>query len=895
MPKAEQNKRPDPAALLSQIEADEKRQKRGKLKIFFGSSAGVGKTYAMLQEAQRRQREGVDVLVGLVETHERPETKRLLDGLPLLPRLQIDHRGVKIFEFDIDAALRKKAKILLVDELAHTNAPGCRHPKRWQDVEELLDAGIDVFTTLNVQHLESLNDVIESITGIPVREMVPDEFFDSADDIIFVDTPPDELLDRLKDGKVYIAPGANDRAIQNFFRKTNLQSLRELALRRTADYVDVETDEQRRREGISTPNIAGDRLMVCVGPDVFAAKLVRTARRLASALKAPWVVVHVETPSSAAQDPRMRQHIQHVLQSAETNGAKIVSLQGTRVGEELMNYARNNGITKIVIGKSVRPFWYDLFGRKLAEYVIAGSGDIDVYIITTPAALSVAFNKRRSLVRSRKEWLEYAWAIAAAGVITIGAYQMHRIFTNLDVVMIYLIGVMVTATWLGRWPSLLCSALSVAAFDFFFVDPKFTFAVSDLRYSLTFFVMFVAGFVISSLAGKLREQLSLSRRREHETQIFYDLTKELTATRTRKEMSEAIIRRIFETIGADVCIWYPDERGFLEIAYGEEGGDHFKEAMIAKWSYEHAQAAGLGTDTMPSSSRYYIPIRGTNMTMGVVGIKPKDALFLPDQTLVMETFVGLLGSALERSETAESADKAKLLAEKERLRNILLSSVSHDLRSPLAAITGAADTLLQSSPEQNREKHQKLLQSIRHEAARLTRIVGNLLDITRIEGGQLKLNVHPYFPAEIIGSAVEACRETLKGHKLSLTVQDNLPFVNMDGLLISQVIQNLVENAAHHTPPGTSVDVRADMYKGGLRIVVSDNGPGIPSGQETEIFNKFATFNHGDRPKGAGLGLSICQAIVMAHLGRIRAENRPEGGARFIVELPEKLTIPERE
>ena len=887
----EQNRRPDPAALLSQIEADERRQKRGKLKIFFGSSAGVGKTYAMLQEAHRRKGEGVDVLVGIVETHERPETKALLENLPLLPRLEIDHRGVKVYEFDIDAALKRKPAILLVDELAHTNAPGSRHPKRWQDVQELLDSGIDVYTTLNVQHLESLNDVIASITGIPVREMVPDEFFDEADDIIFVDTPPDELLNRLKDGKVYIAPGANERAIQNFFRKTNLQSLRELALRRTADYVDVDTDEQRRREGLSTPNIAGDRLMICIGPDVFAAKLVRTGRRLATSLKSPWSCVYVETPSAAAQDPRMRQHIQNVLRSAETNGAEIVSLQGTNIGEELINYARNNGITKIVIGKSVKPFWHDLFGRKLAEYVISQSGDIDVYVVTTPAALSTAFNARRSFKFTRHAMMEYTWSMLTVVFVTAAAYQLQKLFTNLDVVMIYLIGVMMTAAWLGRWPSLLCSALSVAAFDFFFVDPKFTFAVSDLRYSLTFFVMFVTGFVISSLAGKLREQLALSRRREHETQIFYDLTRELTATRTRKEMSETVVRRISETIGADTCIWYPDDKGFLEVAFGTEGGDHFKEAMVAKWCYEHSRPAGLGTDTMPSATRYYIPIRGTNLTLGVVGIRPKEELFLPDQTIVMETFVGLLGSALERSETAESAEKAKLLAEKERMRNILLSSVSHDLRSPLAAITGAADTLLQGNGLGNGN----LLKSIRHEAARLTKIVNNLLDITRIEGGQLKLNMHPYSPAEIIGSAVGACREALKDHKLHLEVPDNLPFVKMDGLLISQVIQNLLENAGHHTPPGTAVEVKADLYKGGLRVVVADNGPGIPAGQEKEIFNKFATFNYGDRPKGAGLGLSICQAIVMAHLGRIRAENGPRGGAQFIIELPQNLTVPERE
>lgn len=891
MPKAEKEKRPDPAVLLSQIEEDEKRQKRGKLKIFFGSSAGVGKTYAMLQEAQRRRKEGLDIMIGVVETHERQETKQLLDGLAVLPLKDIDHRGVKIKELDLDAALKRKPAILLVDEFAHTNAPGCRHLKRWQDVEELLSAGIDVYTTLNVQHLESLNDVVGSITGILVREMVPDSIFDEADDIVFVDTPPDELLNRLRDGKVYIAPGANERAVQNFFKKTNLQSLRELALRRTADYVDAETDDQRRREGLSTPNIAGDRIMVCIGPDMFASKLVRTAKRLASALKAPWDAVYIETPAASTQDTRLRQHIQHVLASAERNGAEIVSLQGTRVGDELVNYARNRGITKLIIGKSIQPKWRELFGKKLTEYVIEHSGDIDVYVVTTPAALSMAFNRKKSLQLPKKWWKDYVYSVATVALVTIASYPLQSWLSHMDIIMLYLIGVMSVSAWLGRMPSLLYAVLSVSAFNFFFTEPKFTFNVYDSSYWLTFLVMFCTSIVISTLATKLRDQVLLSRRREHETQMFYGLTKELTATRTREDMSEALIRRLTETAGVEVSIWYPDGKGFLNMAYGEVTGDHFKEETVVKWCFDNAQVAGVGTDTMPSAARYYLPIRGTNMTLGVVGVKPKDDLMLPDQTVMIETFVDLLGSALERSETAETAEKAKMLAEKEKMRSILLSSVSHDLRSPLAVITGAADTLLQDTYLAKNA----LLKSIRQEASRLTRVVSNLLDITRIEGGQLKLNMHPYYPAEIIGSAVASCAETLKHHKLSLNVEDQLPFIKMDGLLISQVIQNLLENAAHHTPPGTEVTVEAEMHKGGLRLVVSDNGPGIPIGQEKEIFNKFATFAQGDRPKGAGLGLSICQAIIMAHLGRIYAENKKELGSRFVVELPAKLTMQEPE
>lgn len=880
----ERHKRPDPAALLHQIEEDEQRKNRGKLKIFFGSSAGAGKTYAMLLEARRRRAEGIDVIAGIIETHQRPETKQILEGLPELPRLEVDHRGVKVSEFDLDAALKRKPAILLVDELAHTNAPGCRHPKRWQDVEELLEAGIDVYTTLNVQHLESLNDVVESITGIPVRETIPDSFFDEADDIILVDTPPDELLNRLKEGKVYIAPGANDRAMQNFFKKTNLLSLRELALRRTAEYVDVDTDEQRRREGISTPNIAGDRIMVCIGPDQFAAKLVRTGKRLANALKAPWIVVYVETPDAPDLNPRLRQNVQQALQSAERNGASIITLQGTRVGEELVEYAHSKGITKIIIGKSVRSFWKRLAYHNLAEFVLSRSGDIDVYVVTTPAAsvLSHSFNRKKEWKLPSIKIHDYIFSVLVVAVCTGLGHLLRSTLTNSDIIMVYLIGTMTTAAWLGRWPAILYSLLSVTCFNYFFVEPIYTFNVYDRSYWLTFMVMFFASFVISSQAAKLREQMLFSRRRERETQLFYSLTKQLAAAQDERSMARDLENCIAEALQSETNIWFPDDGGKLVMHKGSIVEDQVKEASAARWCFDHQELAGLGTNTMPSAMHFYLPVIGTKSVLGVLGVMPRSGheAYLPDQVIMLKTFAGLLASALERLRSAEVAEKTNLLIEKEKLRNILLSSVSHDLRSPLAAIIGAADTLL------HKETDNRLLGSIRKEAARLSKIINNLLDITRIEGGYLQLNMQPYYPAEIIGTAIDACRVLMKEHKLSLHVNEGMPLMKMDGTLISQVIQNLLENAVNHTPAGTKVDIRADLVNGDLRIAVSDDGPGIPAGQEKEIFNKFATFSRGDKPKGTGLGLAICQAIVTAHKGHIWAENKPEGGARFIVELP---------
>jgi len=895
MPKKERHNRPDPAQLLSQIEADEQREKRGKLKIFFGSSAGVGKTYAMLQEAHRIQAEGIDVIAGIIETHQRPETKQLLEGLPQLPRLEVEHRGVKVSEFDLDAALIRNPAILLVDEFAHTNAPGCRHPKRWQDVEELLKAGIDVYTTINVQHLESLNDVVESITGIPVREMVPDSMFDEANDIVLVDIPPDELLNRLREGKVYIAEGANERAIQNFFKKTNLLSLRELALRRTADYVDADTDDERRREGLSTPNIAGDRIMVCIGPDKFASKLVRTGKRLAAALKAPWIAVYIEAPDAESQSPRIRQHIQQVLQSAENNGAEVITLQGARIGDELIDYARNRGITKIIIGKSIRPFWKRLFRGNLAEMVIAESGDIDVYIVTAPAPafLSQTFSQKKNPFSFPAIRIsDYIFALIFVAVSTGIGYLLRSTFSGIshsDVIMIYLIGAVTAAAWLGRWPAMLYSLLSVGCFNYFFVEPVFTFNVYDSSYWLTFAVMFFACFVISSQAARLREQMLFSRRRERETQLFYKLTKQLSVTRDERIMAKNMESCIAEALQAGTNIWYPDEKGALTLYVGSVVADQIKEETAAQWCFDHREPAGLGTNTMPSAQHYCLPVIGTKSVLGVLGILPKSGheAFLSDQVVMLKTLAGLLASALERLRAAEVAEKTNLLVEKEKLRNTLLSSVSHDLKSPLSAITGAASALLEETPKN------PLLVSIRQEATRLTRVISNLLDITRIEGGQINLHLQPYYPAEIIGSAVDTCREMMKKHKLTMHVMDNMPLVKMDGLLMGQLIQNLLENAAAHTPAGTEVDIKADIIDGAFRLEISDNGPGIPAGQEKEIFSKFATFSRGDRPKGTGLGLAICQSIMAAHQGKIWAENKPEGGCRFMIEMPAQLTMNE--
>jgi two-component system sensor histidine kinase KdpD len=875
-------------SLLKLVEADARARQRGKLKIFFGSSAGVGKTYAMLTEAQRRRAEGVDIVIGNVVTHGRPETMALVNNLPVIPLREEDYKGILISEFDLDAALVRKPAIILVDEFAHTNAPGSRHPKRWQDIEELLDASIDVYTTLNVQHLESLNDIVESITGVAVRETVPDMMFDNADDVVLVDVPPDELLRRLQEGKVYIAPGANERAIQHFFKKTNLLSLRELALRRTAEYVDADTDDERLREGLQTPNAVGERVLVCIGPDKLAAKLVRTARRLAAGLKAPWTAVYIEPPETK-QNPRLRDHIQQILASAERNGAHIVNMSGGRIGDELLAYARTHGITKIIIGKSVRPHWQEILRPNLVSHIIRHSGDIDVYVVTGAAGrLSPALQKRLS---PKWRWQKYAQAVVlAAGLTAIGFY-LQPLFSKTDVAMLYLMGAVLAAVICGRGASLLYTFISIGSFNYFFIEPIYSFNIYDRSYWLTLIVMGTTSFVISSQAARLREQAELSRSRERKTQVFYNLTRILAATHGQHEICDLVIKHIEEAVGVQSAIWLP-QTGNLEHYAGQMQGDPSKEEMVARWSFDNVHVAGFGTNTLPSAAGYYLPIIGRETALGVLAlfIAPTETSLRSSEIETLSTMASLLASALEREAAESLAEKTRLASEQERLRNLLLSSISHDLRTPLAAIGGAAETLSLRPLIRQDAVTLSLAKSIQHETNRLNRIINNLLDVTRYEDN-LQLNLEPYFLPEIIGSAIAVSQELLKEHELITDIEENLPLVRIDAVLINQVLVNMLENAAKHTQHGTAVTISAHQSPGGILLSIADNGVGIPLGQERFIFEKFATYTRGDQAKGIGLGLAICQAIITAHGGKIWAENQPQGGALFSIILPNDLIV----
>jgi len=882
-----QSQRPDPDEILKRIETGRREARRGKLKIFFGSCPGVGKTYAMLLAAHERLREGVDVVAGIVETHRRPETEKLLEGLPSIPPLMLSHRGISLKELDLDAAKARKPAILLIDELAHTNAPHMRHPKRWNDVEELLDAGIDVYTTLNVQHIESLSDVVAGTTGIWVKETIPDSVFDTAEDIILVDINVDELIKRLHEGKVYIAPEVRARAMENFFRARNLIALREIALRRTAERVDAQMHALAPWQGTNDSLPVADKIMVCVGPDPLSAQLVRAAKRMATSLKAPWVAVYIENLRHYRLDRHGRQAAQQVARMAERIGGKSATIQGDNVVDEIIAYAKANRITKIIIGKSIKPLWKTVLYGSLADKVIRKSDYIDVYVVTGEPKTEGQPTATSDLTVFKPRL--YMWSVLTVAILTALGIALGDLVMPIDQALIYLTGVVLVAAKLGRGPSFLYSLLSVTCFNFFFIPPIYSFSVYDRSYWLTFIVLLITSLVITNQASRLRLQALFSRRRERDTQTFYALTKELASTRGREDISKAATKHITEMLDVDVAIWLPDEHGQLQTIVGELPKEAVvKETSVLRWCFDNGQIAGRRTTTMPSAGGLYFPMIATSGILGVMGITPNslEREFSGDEIASLETCASLLASALERTNIADMAEQSKVDAEREKMRTMLLSSVSHDLRTPLASITGASSTIVADIDQLPHETIRDLGRSIHKEAERLSHIVTNLLEVTRLESGTVQLNKQPYFIEELVGSALGRLEPLLSKHFVVTKSDEGIPFVLADGVLIEQVLINLLENAAHYTPAGSTIVI--SVVRKGMTVLISvaDNGPGIPAGNEKKIFDKFYSIGQADVQKGTGLGLAICAGIIKAHQGEIWAETRPGGGACFCFTLP---------
>jgi len=888
--------RPDPDALLAELQQEERKSTRGKLKIFFGASPGVGKTYAMLEEGRARAAEGMDVVVGYAEPHARPETEALILGLELLPYKFVDYKNVRLKEFDLDAALKRHPGLLLVDELAHTNAPGLRHGKRWQDVMELLDAGIHVYATLNVQHLESANDIVQRITGITVRETLPDSVLEKADEVELIDISPDELLERLSEGKVY-APEMAERATQNFFSKGNLMALRELALRRTAERVDAQMDDFRRTHRVRDVWAAAERVLVCVSPSPLSARLVRAAKRLSAGVKADWIAAYVETPRSASLSQPDRDRVAQTLRLAQQLGAQTLTLSGPNVAEELVNYASSRNVTKIVIGKPQRSRWLDLIRGSVVDDLIRTSGAIDVYVIRGDAEEPAAPAPPRA--RPPIAWPDYGIAAAAVGAATAVCWPMHSHFELANLIMVYLLAVVAVATRLGRGPAMLASVLSVAAFDFFFVPPQWTFAVSDSQYLVTFAVMLVVAIVISTLTNRVREQAELARHRERRTAALLTLSRELAATRELDRLLDACARQISELFDSQVVILMPtdDRRVSVRARRATTYEVDEKESGVALWAFDHDQAAGLGTGTLPAARALYLPLIGSRGTVGVLGVCPANpnALGGPDQLRLLEAFANQSALAIERAKLAEEASSAWERVEAEFMRNTLLSSVSHDLRTPLAAIAGAASSLVEAGDSLPEPARREMAESIFEESDRMERLVNNLLDMTRLESGGLQIRKEWQPIAEVIGSALHHMDKRLRGREVRIDVPAGLPMVPIDAIAIEQVLVNLLDNAAQYTFPGTVIDIRATHSGKQIAVEVLDRGPGLPSGDEQQVFQKFFRARpagiDGAR-RGIGLGLAICKGIIETHGGAIIARNRPEGGACFQFTLPIEGTPP---
>jgi two-component system, OmpR family, sensor histidine kinase KdpD len=876
-----EERRPSPDELLDRVRREAERSREGQLKIFFGAAPGVGKTYAMLEAARQKKRESVEIVVGLVETHGRKETEALLEGLEILPRRNVEYRGTYLKEFDLDAALSRKPAIILVDELAHTNTPGSRHKKRWQDIYELLGAGISVYTTVNVQHLESLNDVVAQITGINVRETIPDLLLERADEIELIDLPPDDLLQRLREGKVYV-PELAAAAVENFFRKGNLIALRELALRRTADRVDEQMQDYRQDKGIKEIWPAGERIMVCVGANPRSIRLIHAARRLAAGLRAEWIAVHVEAPAQVRPSEQDLKQLADYLRLAESLGAESVTLSGSRLSEEILTYARSRNVSRIIVGKPTHARWKDkLFGSPLDE-IVRGSGDIDVYVISGDVAQPHVHRQPGAGARTwrRREW---AWSVATVAACTVLAWLLFPYFERLDIAMIYLLGVVFIASRTSKWPSLFAALLSVAAFDYFFVTPYYTFAVSDVRYFITFAVMFVVSFVISRLTLRVRQQAEAARLRERRTAALYNLSRDLVRERGANRLSEIAMKHIAEMFDCKVAFLIADDQGRLApagdgaFAYNPDQ----QELSVAQWVYEHRQPAGLGSDTLPGAKALYLPLVASAGAVGVVGILPKTATngFEPEQFHYLEAFANQTAVAIERSFLGEAAQRALLKAETESLRNTLLSSISHDLRTPLSAITGAATTLLENDMAIDTTARLDLLQTIHEEAEHLNRIIRNVLDMTRLESGAIKINKEWQSLEEIVGVVLNRLGDRLNDHPVTVKLPGNLPLIPFDGLLIEQVLMNLFDNAIKYTPKGTSLELSASESFYTVTVELADHGPGIPSGEEERIFEKFVRGR--GTTGGVGLGLAICRTIIAAHGGKIWAENREGGGAVF--------------
>lgn len=883
----EQQHRPDPDALLAAIRKEQERQQRGRLKVFFGMAAGVGKTYAMLKAARKALEQGVDIVIGYVETHGRQETASLTEGLPLIPRRTIDYKGTTIEEMDLDAVLARKPAVALVDELAHTNAPGSRHGKRWQDVLELLDSGIDVFTTLNVQHLESRADVVAQITGVPVRETVPDSLLDVADDVEIIDLLPDSLLGRLAEGKVYTADKSK-KAVENFFRKGNLTALREMALRVTAERVDRQLRDYMQQKRIAGPWKSGERLMVAVSPSPFSEKLIRWTRRMAYTMEAPWVAVNVETTRVLSEQNKER--LAKNIDLARELGAEIITTTDEDVVDALLRVARQNNVTQIVVGKPLESMLLRLLGRgTLVDRLIRESGNIDIYVVrgemdgtVTPPSLWSFRPEFQS--RFRQYLLSCSVVLSVAAI----CYAALPVIGYQAVSLILLFTVLLLSLAIGRGPILLAATVSAVVWNFFFIPPQFTLHIERLEDVLTFVLYFFISLVTGTLTARVRTQQKAVRQREERTIALYALSRELASTVSGDDIIRVAVKNISRVFTADVAVFVPDTTGHLTHSshLASTLQPHEKEFVVANWVFTNGKKAGRFTTTLPFAQARYYPLIAPRGVIGVVAVQTRNATrFVPEQETLLETFLSQTASALERELLNETAKRTLVVAESERLYKTLLNSISHELKTPLAAILGASSSLLEHRITYDEKTRYTLAGEIHSAASRLHRLVENMLDMTRLESGVMQLRLDWCDISDLISVVLQRLKQELAQHRVQLSLPSDLPFVRLDFVLMEQAIANILHNAAIYTPAGSIIRISAHMQEQAVILTIADNGPGLPVEAHDHIFDKFYRAP-GSAAGGTGLGLSITRGFIEAHGGSIVAKNAPDGGTQFIIRLP---------
>ena len=885
--------RPSPEALLEAARREESAS--GKLKIFVGAAPGVGKTYEMLQSAHAKYKAGIDVVVGFVETHGRAETEALVRGLEVVPRKRLDYRGQIVEEMDLDAVIARRPKIALVDELAHTNAAGSRHPKRYLDVEELLSHGIDVYTAVNIQHIESLNDVVAQITHVRVRETVPDSIFDRADAIELIDLTPDDLIQRLKEGKVYV-PKQAERALEHYFSPGNPTALRELALRRTAERGDEQLLTHMQANAIAGPWAAGERILVCVSEDPRAAGLVRYTRRLADRLHAPFTAISIETRRSLQLSDEERDRLADTLRLAESLGGEALTIPavGRRIADDVINFAQGNNVTQIVIGKSSRSRWFEMTRGSVVHDLVRRAGNISVHVIPgdelpeEPAPKTAVQTAARSDPFDARPYLK-ALGITALGLAAAVAIKPYFGIENVD--LMFLTAVVTVAVRYGLWPSMLASVAASLAYNFFFLPPVYTLTITDPTNVAAFFFFMLIAFVVSNVAGRVRTQADTAIGRIRTTEQLYAFSRKLAGTATLDDVLWASAYQIALMLKVRVVLLLPED-GLLTVKSGYPPEDQLDQADLAaaNWAWSNDRSAGRGSDTLPGAKRLFLPMRTGRGPIGVIGIDNDRTgpLLTPDQRRLLDALVDQGALAIERVLLVEDMDRVKRTVESERLRSALLTSISHDLKTPLASVLGAASTMRDLAGALSDSEKRDLLGTVIDESERLNRFIANLLDMTKLESGAIVPNTALHDLGEIVGTALRRASKILTAHKVELVLAADLPMLQLDAVLFEQVLFNLLDNAAKYSPPDTTIAIRSRRERDQVVLDIADEGAGIPPGELESVFDKFYRVQKGDHVRpGTGLGLAISRGFVEAMRGTITAANRGDrSGAVLTIRLP---------